>query len=411
MIRAMPATIRTIRADEFGAWVTAARTAYFQLGSVAEDVAKRLPHTDLDRAYAAYDDDRIVGTLRSFATEMTVPGDRQLPMAALSYVAVMPTHRRRGLLSAMLTADLTACRDRGEVASILISSEYRIYGRFGYGAATDDVTWTINADRGAVRGEPAGTIEFVSVDLARQILPDIYDDVRLRRPGEIARPAIRWDLNLGLLELPGRPAWKGWVVVHRDAKGRLDGYLRYRVEDLWIDRVPASTLVADELVGASPSVEADLWRFALEVDLIATVRAPGRPPDDLLPWLLTDKRAARMTQREDFVWLRILDVAAFLGGRAYDRDGSVVIEVTDDLGLAAGRYALEAGPDGAVCRPTSASPGLTIPIGVLGSAALGGVPLRTLADAGHLDVHDPAALATADALLRWPVAPWCSTWF
>jgi hypothetical protein len=54
---------------------------------------------------------------------------------------------------------------------------------------------------------------------------------------------------------------------------------------------------------------------------------------------------------------------------------------------------------------------LTIPIGVLGSTVLGGVPLRTLADAGHLEVQDPTALATADALLRWPVTPWCTTWF
>jgi predicted acetyltransferase len=118
-----------------------------------------------------------------------------------------------------------------------------------------------------------------------------------------------------------------------------------------------------------------------------------------------------MIQSDDFVWLRILDVAAALSGRAYDRSGSVVLEVTDEQGLAGGRFALEASPDGATCRPTSGSPGLTIPIGVLGTAYFGRAPLRTLAAAGHLDVHAPAALATADALLRWPITPFCSTWF
>ena len=411
MIAAMPPTIRTIRPDEFEAWVEAAHTAYFQTDPVAEDAARRLPHTDLERAFAAYDGDRIVGTLRSFATEMTVPGNRQLPVAALSYVAVMPTHRRRGLLSGMLLADLTACRDRGEFASILISSEYRIYGRFGYGAAIDEATWSVDTRRGSIPGEPVGSVEFLSVDVARQVLPQVFDELRLHRPGEIARPAMRWDLNLGLLALPGRPGWKGWIVLHRNPDGRPDGFVRYLVEDLWVDRDPASTLVVNELAGVSPAVEADLWRYALEVDLIGTVRAATRSPDDLLPWLLTDRRAAKMTQRDDFVWLRILDVAAALGGRAYDRSGSVVLEVTDELGLSGGRFALKASSDGATCRPTSASAGLTIPIGVLGSAYFGGVPLRTLAAAGHLDVHDPEALATADALLRWPVTPYCSTWF
>jgi predicted acetyltransferase len=407
----MPATIRTIRADEFDAWVAAAHTAYFQVGSIEEDAAKRLPHTDLDRAYAAYDGDAIVGTLRSFATEMTFPGDRQVPVGALSYVAVMPTHRRRGLLSGMMAADLAACRDRGEVASILIASEYRIYGRFGYGPATEDATWTVDAQRGTIRGEAVGSVEFVSAEVGREILPQVFDEVRLHRPGEIARRSPRWELNLGLLELPSRPRWQGWIVVHRNADGRPDGFIRYHVDELWVDRVHSSTLVVDELAGVGPSVEADLWRFALEVDLIATVKALTRSPDDLLPWLLTDRRAAKMTQNDDFVWLRILDVAAALEGRDYDRSGSVVLDVTDEMGLAGGRFVLDAGPDGAICRPTRASTGLTVPVSVLGSAVLGGVPLRTLAAAGNIDVHDPTALAIADGLLRWPVMPYCSTWF
>jgi len=411
MIRPMPATVRTIRADEMEAWVAAAHTAYFQTDSPVDDAAKRLPHTDLDRAYAAFDGERIVGTLRSFETEMTVPGDRQLPVAAVSYVAVMPTHRRRGLLSAMMTADLTACRDRGEVASILIASEYRIYGRYGYGVAIDEATWTVDKRRGTIPGTPSGTLEFASADAARQILPDIFDEVRRHRPGEIARRALRWDMNLGLTELPGRPTWKGWVVVHRTGDGRPDGYVRYHVEDLWVDRQPASTLVLDELAGVSPAVEADLWRFALEVDNIATVRAGTRSPDDILPWLLTDRRAARMTERNDFVWLRILDVPGLLAGRAYDRSGSVVLEVVDGMGLGSGRFLLEAGLDGATCQPTDRSASLTIPIDVLGSVVLGGVALRTLAAAGRLDVHDQSGLETADTLFRWPVPPYCSTWF
>jgi predicted acetyltransferase len=251
----------------------------------------------------------------------------------------------------------------------------------------------------------------VTVDVARKLLPVIFDEVRLQRPGELARWDLRWDMNLGLIELPGRPRWQGWVAVHRNVDGRPDGFARYHVEEQWADRVHQSTLVVDELAGVGPSVEADLWRFAFGVDLIATIKATTRSPDDLLPWLLTDKRAAKMTERGDFVWVRILDVPAALGGRAYDRTGSVVLEVTDELGLAGGRFVLDAGPDGADCRPTDAEPDLTLPVAVLGSVLLGGVPLRTLAAAGQVDVHDPGALTTADGLFRWPITPYCSTWF
>ena len=124
-----------------------------------------------------------------------------------------------------------------------------------------------------------------------------------------------------------------------------------------------------------------------------------------------DGRFVRQTERYDRLWLRLLDVPAALAGRDYLSAGRVVLEVVDPGGYAAGRFALDASPDGADCRPTTESADLTVPVTALGSAYLGGHRLGTLAAAGLVDVHTPGALGTADRLLGTDRAPWSTVHF
>ena len=88
-----------------------------------------------------------------------------------------------------------------------------------------------------------------------------------------------------------------------------------------------------------------------------------------------------------------------------------MLEIDDPLGHAAGRFALEGGPDGAECRPTTESADLSLSVDTLGAAYLGGYPLDVLGRAGRVDEHTPGALARAAAMFRSPVAPWCITHF
>jgi len=104
-------------------------------------------------------------------------------------------------------------------------------------------------------------------------------------------------------------------------------------------------------------------------------------------------------------------VPAALSGRDYLCAGRVVLEVVDPAGYAAGRFALDASPDGATCRPTTESADLTLPAPALGSAYLGGHRLGTLAAAGLADEHTPGAVATADRLLGTDRAPWATLHF
>jgi predicted acetyltransferase len=350
----------------------------------------------------------VVGTLRSLPFELTVPGGRTVSANGITLVTVSATHRRRGLLTGMIGADLGAAAERGDAVSILIASEWRIYGRFGFGPATEAASWTIDRLR-AGAAEPIGDLTYVSAAQLRELAPPVYDRARLRRAGGLSRPEPRWDRDFGLLNPEGEPAWQGRATVHRDAAGEVDGYLRWHAE--WGGGGLEHPLTVDELVAATDEAYADLWRFALSVDLITKVRAEDRAVEEVLPWLVTDGRSVEQTDRYDHLWLRVLDVPAALTGRDYLTSGRVVLEVTDKAGYAAGRFALDATPQGASCVPTTESADLTLPVSALGSVYLGGHRLATLAAANLVDEHTPGAVRTADRLLAADRSPWCTLHF
>jgi predicted acetyltransferase len=118
-----------------------------------------------------------------------------------------------------------------------------------------------------------------------------------------------------------------------------------------------------------------------------------------------------LVHRSDHVWLRVLDVPAALTARRYTTAGSVVLEVVDPLGYAAGRFALEGGPEGASCVATDATPDLVVPVGALGAAYVGGTSWSRLAAAGWVDEAHDDAVATASAMFTSARAPWCAMTF
>jgi predicted acetyltransferase len=406
----MEIEVRTIADAEVSAWTAALNTGFLNpAGDI--DAESRRPGLILDRTYAGFDGDRIVATLRSFPATLTVPGGT-VATSALTAVTTTSTHRRRGIAARMVAADLTASAARGEAASILIAAEWGIYGRFGYGPATEHQTLTVDSLAGGLRNRPQGTVEYVDRDTARTLAPEIFERHRRGSPGEITRNDRYWDVNFGILQIPSwgesKPAFS---VVARDPGGSPIGFARYQCEEKWEYRRPKSRVNVQALISFDPDGYALLWDHLLGLDLMASVRIEDRSPDELLPWLLTDARHVEPSDRADFLWLRPLDVAALLAARTYLVSGRLVIEVVDSAGFAGGRYALDGGPDGATCVPTSDSPDLTVGVAGLGSVYLGGHAVRTLAAAGLVDEHTKGAVAQADTMFRSPITPWCSTWF
>ncbi|MFJ7206750.1 GNAT family N-acetyltransferase [Streptomyces sp. NPDC098789] len=408
--------VRTIAASELPAWLGAVATGFLTATPVTEsDILQRARYTDLARTQGAFDadTDRCVGTFRSFAQQITVPGGAQLPASAVSNVTVSPTHRRRGLLSRMMRAELTAAKERGDVLSTLIAAEYPIYGRYGYGPATAVSEWEIDVPRTGLdprwsAPEDGGRIDLVDAAEMRRVGPAVHERLRATTHGVIDRPERWWSLATGLEEISVRPYKPRFFAVYRSAAGEVEGVVAYRADDHWTDaKLPLNTVEVKDLVATTVAAQRALWHYLCSIDWVMKVRTGYRAPDDLVPLLLPDPRAARLVTDADYLWVRLLDVSAALGARTYAVPGSLVLEVTDPAGLAAGRFRLVAGTGAAACAPTAEPADLRLDVARLGSLYLGDGSAVRLAALGGIEELRPGALALADAVFRTARRPWC----
>jgi predicted acetyltransferase len=406
----MDLRVRTVEASEIDAWTRCMGVGF--LYTVPDGYGEYfLGDVDLHRTWGAFDGEHVVGTLRSFATPFTVPGPTEVEVAALTNVTVAPTHRRRGLLTEMITSELRASAEREEAVGILIASEYPIYGRFGYGAAIEAAAYSVDLAPTRFAGPGSGSVELVDLVTLRREAPGLYERFRARQPGSIGRDARWWDRVLHQVEVPGDKRPEGYQALYRSSAGALEGYVRYRATQSSDHMRLTGEVTVDELVATTPGAYERLWRYCCEIDLVATLRAGDRTVDEPLGWLLEDARTLRQTGRYDFVWVRVLNVAGALAARRYAVDGHLVIDVSDDLGFAQGRYALDGGPSGATCTRTDETADLSMSVDAVGSLYAGGVSAHVLRDIGRIDEHRAGGVDRASVMFQTSTAPWCSTWF
>jgi len=416
----MTIEIRPVTGDELPRWIEVLSAAFLSRVD-AEAIARDGRELwDLARTWGAFEGDQVVGTNRTWATELTVPGGGVLPAAAVAAVAVLPTHRRRGILRRLMDIEHRAAHERGEAVSLLYAAEYPIYGRFGYGPACQIATWAFDTKRSSLAAPvpDRGSVSLVtpSREVAAELIR-VHDTWRRGHAGEIRRREYSWDYDLALRASPWGDPWKGFLAVHRDDGGRIDGFVRYSGEDRWERFMPQGVVTIDDLCALNDEAYDALWGYLAALDIAATVKAPRRRVHERLPWLLANARAAQVTELTDGLWVKLLDVPRALAARRYERAGSIVIEVVDEHGTereVRTRVALDAGPQGATCDVTSRSPDLTIDAAALGAVYLGGTRLRdAVAAAGTFTADEgrPGALANAEALFRTLDAPGCSTFF
>ncbi|MEV0172209.1 GNAT family N-acetyltransferase [Streptomyces sp. NPDC050803] len=370
---------------------------------------------EMDRGLLALTaDGRPVGTAAAHSFELTLPGETLVPAAGVTAVGVLPSHRRQGVLSAMMRHQLAELRARGEFLSVLLCTEASIYGRFGYGPATYTQRLTVQRHRAALTppraretadapatGPDNGSVEVLRRAECGELLEEIYDRYRRAQPGALSRPHRWWALRAG--QPPISPAPR-YIAVHRDADGVPDGYASYSMGE-------GQTLKVDETIATDGAAFTALARFVLGHDLATKVVFEHVPPRHPLRWQLADFRAGEVGDETDWLWVRLLDVPRALTARGWFADGELVLDVEDPFLGEHGRYLLTVRDSKADCVPTDREPDLSLDVRDLGSVYLGGTTPSTLVRAGHIRAHHPDAAALADALFRTERSPHCLHWF
>jgi predicted acetyltransferase len=312
----------------------------------------------------------------------------------------------------MMQAMLDDAVERGEHVAILTASEWPIYGRFGFGPASERISFDVRTTDVQFLLPRSGSVSMVGVDELRSIAPGIYDRIAPTTVGALSRDPQWWDMILNVDIRPGSPPPKNRVrVVWRDEAGAAQGYVIYDPTENWADGVPTGNIQIREMFAATGDAHRELWRYLCEIDLVETVRANHRPIDDPVVHHLVDGRSVRIRARLDHLWLRLLDLRTSLGSRTYAAPGRIVFDVEDPMFSKVSRWAVEGGPEGATATPTDDLPDLSIGVTELGAAYLGGVSFAALATAGRVTENSPGSIIRADAMFSVRPLPYLTTNF
>jgi predicted acetyltransferase len=364
---------------------------------------------EFDRTLAAFDGDTIVGCTAVYSFRMTVPGG-PIPVAGVTAVSVLPSHRRRGVLSALMRRQLTDVRERGEAVAALYASETPIYGRFGYGRAAGQLALSVDK-HGAdfVRDapvDPALRLRVARPAEARADFERLFAAVVTQRPGLYERNPAFWDNVLADEEFDQHGAGVLRSMIAEDDQG-VRGYALFRVKSEWdANGLPAGELRLNELFAADPAAYALLWRGVLDRDLVTKIVSPARPVDDPLFALVANPRHLRARWCDD-LWVRLVEVDTALTARSYAAPVDVVLEVTDETcPWNSRRWRLSADTTGAECKPVDDEPDITLKAASLGSAYLGDGTLIEDFGAGLLGEHTPGAVRALSTAMSWSPKPW-----
>ena len=366
------------------------------------------------RLRAAFDGDRIVGTLGTYSLQLTVPGS-QISAGGTSIVTVLPTHRRQGIFRRLMMNHLEDVRDQNELVAMLWASEFSIYGRFGFGLATDQMDIELDKRDLQFRDLPParGSLEFVDQRTALSVWPSIHDQACDKRPGMFRRWPGWWEYRV----LADPENYRGGGTEHKRVLYVRDdkpcGYVLYRLyrQTQSIVRERSLTLHVIELIGIDHEAELALWRYLFSIDLVDVIRSERQPIDIKLLWWLQNQRAVNR-RIEDGLWVRVVNVPAALAARIYARPGHVRFSIADELFPSnSGSYHLcidEAGT--ATVDRTSEPTDVEISPPALGAIYLGGRSVRDLAAVG-LASGPFDQLSQIDAAFSWYPAPWCQEVF
>ena len=394
--------IRSPAEDEFR---DAALAVYTAFGDVLhdEDLEREAKVMPRDRFLSAYDNGRPVGAAASYPFELTIPGGT-VRASGVTWVGVVPSHRRRGILRQLMRRQLDEHQEAGEPVAILSASESAIYGRFGYGIAAPNVRLDARTDRFRFRGdpEPVGAVRLVDRDEALQLFPPVYDHVRVETPGMFVRTPEWWtEVKFADPEHWRRGGGPKYLAV-LEIDGAAEGYAIYRVKSDWERGIPQGQVRVIDAMAKTAVATREVWRFLFGIDLASKVDHYMFDPGSPLFLMVEDARRLHLGI-SDGLWLRLVDVESALGARSYTSDDTVVVELRDEFcPWNAGRWKI-----GKEVARTKDDADLALDVADLASAYLGAFDFHRLAAAERVEELRPGALERASALFRTNRPPYC----
>jgi predicted acetyltransferase len=402
----MSVDVRPCTSAEEAADAIGVISQYFGMERSVEGAERFLSWIELDRVLGAWEGDRIVGGAGAFSFDVSVPGGNRVPAAGVSVIGVEPTDRRRGVLTAMMRAQLDDAHRRGESFAYLWASEGTIYGRFGYGLASQAASIALPNERTAfaLPFEPRGSVRFVTPEEALDLFPPLYERVRDFRPGMFSRTHAWWE-GRRLSDDPARrrPGQGPLKLAVVDLDGQAAGYVAYRISPGIVGGITTAKVIVVELIAPTPEAERELWRFVLSLDWKASVEYDYLPTDNALVLLLAHPRYMKQTLF-DSLWVRLVDVGKALESRELADGSAVVLEIGDAFcPWNAGRWKVQAGTVG----QTDDAADLSLDVSSLGSVYLGGFSFGDLVRGLRATELREGAAAKADALFRTDAGPWC----
>ena len=183
----MSGEIRVCPPDRFPELLRTAEVAFSE--DVPDDMIERVQRvSDPARFVCAMDRDRFVATGGVFTVRLSVPGG-DLPAGGVTWVTVLPSHRRRGILRGMMRLMVDDCHARNEPLAMLWASEGSIYQRFGYGMAT--VCVNLEAETASARyareWPVEGSCRLLRTGEGLDLIAPVYEAVRNQRAGFLSR--------------------------------------------------------------------------------------------------------------------------------------------------------------------------------------------------------------------------------
>ena len=404
-----------------------------------------VPGYDLDAAVAVWDatrevvqryslvrDGEVAGTFADWPMAQSLPGAVDLDAWAVSAVTTSLTARRQGVLSAHMTAHRDRVLEAGAQGSVLLAAEWPIYGRFGFGPASDYCDWELDARHARLNPAVVDAVAKSGVVVAHEEAADVWPEAEAvfaatRRGvlGDVERSwprAFERDFGCGLAPAFGS-RWAGWVLTARaPGNGELLGWVRYSSPDAFPETGKATTVI-DDMWAPRSEAYAALWRSLLDIDLVSTIKASCRPVNEPVRRLLADARDFRPTLVDDYSWTRLWRVAPVLESVVPAVRGEVVLDVRDTwidgtVGTAAGLYRWSGEPEAGTssCGRISRShdggeADCSLSVADLASVLFGYITISDLAFAGRVDEGRVGGLDRAGAMFGRSATPWTSSHF